>query len=384
MVAGQLTIFGLRRKTHFRGILAIMRLRDATLFLAACALCSCNSGRDATSNERTILALGTIIEIEIIGTDEHRADQALDEVEILLREIQHDWYAFGDGELGRANEMLWRGQSVEISAALAALVRRSLELRKLSDGFFEPAIGELVELWGFGSAVNPPSSPPPAAAIARWVEQLPIRESLRIDEHTVSADGPLKLDFGGIAKGTTLTRLSKRLHEMDIDNAIINAGGDLIVLGQHGSRPWRVGIRDPNSEGVLGAITLAPGEAIVTSGNYERFFKIGEQRFHHLLDPHTGRPVTETASVTVVDFDAELADAAATALMAAGPKNFARIAGQMGISTAMLVTDEGEILLTDTMAERIEDAGVTPEPQRAPQDINKTVNCSDFRASSRV
>lgn len=360
MAAGQLTIFGLPRKTYFRRTAAIARLRDATLFLAACALCSCNSGSDVTSHERTILALGTIIEIEIIGTDEHRANRALDEVEILLREIQHDWHAFGDGELGRANEMLRRGQSVEISAALAALVRRSLELRKLSDGFFEPAIGELVELWGFNNGLNMPRSPPSAAEITRWIEQLPVRQSLRIDGRTVSADGPLKLDFGGIAKGTTLIRISQRLHEMGIDNAIINAGGDLIVLGQHGSRRWRAGIRDPKSDGVLGTVALAPGEAIVTSGNYERFFKIGDQRFHHLLDPHTGRPVSETASVTVVDFDAELADAAATALMAAGPTKFARIARRMGISTAMLVTNEGEILVTDRMAARIEDAGVTP------------------------
>jgi thiamine biosynthesis lipoprotein len=361
-----------------------MRNIKTILLLASCLISACDSGSTGATHARTIIALGTIIEIEIIGADKTKAERALDEVETFFHEIQRDWYAFGDGELGRANKALAQGNSVELSPALAALVRRSLTLRKLSDGFFDPTVGGLVELWGFDDAENMRKTPPGELEIRSWIAQLPARNSLKIENQLVSAEGPLKLDFGGIAKGTALAGAAALLREKGIDNAIINAGGDLVVLGIRGNRRWRIGIRDPESDGVLGAVALAPGEAIVTSGNYERFFNVGDQRYHHLLDPHTGQPVTETASVTVVDFDPELADAAATALMAAGPKHFRRIARQMGVECAMLVTTAGEILMTARMAERIERSAALRQAWNPAWNMNKTLNLGEFPAISRV
>jgi thiamine biosynthesis lipoprotein len=91
----------------------------------------------------------------------------------------------------------------------------------------------------------------------------------------------------------------------------------------------------------------------VTSGNYERYFRHNGQTYHHLLDPRTGRPVTHTAGVTVIAKDAELADAAATALMVAGSERFHQLAEQMGITHAMLVTAGGDIIMTPKMTARI-------------------------------
>lgn len=331
-----------------------MPVLKALLLLAGCFMAACNTADTTVTHKRTIIALGTIIEIEIYAAKEIQVDQALNETENFFQLIQHDWYAFGDGELGRANIALSQGKSAELSPELTGLVQRSLELRQLSDGFFDPTIGALVELWGFHDSESPRTTPPTEADIKRWQANQPARESLSIVDHTVSADGPLKLDFGGMAKGTALAGASALLHRLGIDNALINAGGDVQVLGKRGKRRWRIGIRDPHSNGVLGAIALAPGEAIVTSGNYERFFEFGGQQYHHLLDPHTGWPVAETAGVTVVDFNPELADAAATALMVAGPKRFEQIATQMGIACAMLVTTEGDVFMTPMMVKRIE------------------------------
>jgi len=327
----------------------------ALLLLVSCLLAACGTADTDATHQRTIIALGTIIEIEIYAAKETRVDQALDQVENFFQKIQKDWYAFGDGELGRANNALAQGKSAELSPDLTDLVQRSLKLRQLSDGFFDPTIGMLVELWGFHDTESTRVTPPPEADIQRWQANLPARKSLTIINRRVSADGPLKLDLGGIAKGTALAGASALLQELGIDNALVNAGGDVQVLGMRGSRKWRIGIQDPHSNGVLGAIALAPGEAIVTSGNYERFFNFDGQQFHHLLNPHTGRPVTKTAGVTVVDFNPELADAAATALMVAGPERFEQIATQMEIQCAMLVTTEGDVLMTSMMAERLEE-----------------------------
>lgn len=361
-----------------------MQLRETILLLTGCLTCACEPAGDAATYTRTILALGTIINVEIIGVDSSQAEQALDDVEALMRDIQRDWHAYGDGELGRANDALTRGESVTLSPDLAALVRRSLKLRELSDGFFDPAVGELVELWGFADDENTPVLPPDQREILDWRENQSVRNSLGIKGRTVSAAGPLKLDFGGIAKGTALAGAAKLLRENGIENAIIDAGGDLIVLGVRGTRNWRIGIRDPKSTGVLGAVVLAPGEAIVTSGDYERFFEVDEQRYHHLLDPHTGQPVSEAVSVTVVDLDPELADAAATALMAAGPQRFRHIAAKMGIECAMLVTSGGDILMTPRMAERLETGGTAHEAGNPAQRMNKTVNHGELGSASRV
>lgn len=334
-----------------------MPAHKALLLLASFLMAACNSADTGATHKRTIIALGTLIEIEIYASKETQADQALNKTEKFFQLIQHDWYAFGDGELGRANIALAEGKSAELSPELSGLVQRSLKLRQLSDGYFDPAIGALVELWGFHDTESARDRPPPEVDLEKWQAGLSARQSLRIANRTVSADGPLKLDFGGIAKGTALAGATDLLQQMGIENALINAGGDVQVLGMRGKRKWRIGIRDPHSNGVLGVMALAPGEAIVTSGNYERFFKFEGEHYHHLLDPHTGRPVAETAGVTVVNFNPELADAAATALMVAGPKRFEQITTKMGIKCAMLVTTEGDILMTPVMAERIEKIG---------------------------
>ncbi len=143
------------------------------------------------------------------------------------------------------------------------------------------------------------------------------------------------------------------LQENGIRNGIVNAGGDLVVLGTHGDRRWRVGIRDPRKPKVLRTVELEARESIVTSGDYERFFTYQGKRYHHLLDPRTGYPVTDTASVTVIDNDPELADSAATALMVGGPALFAELPMQLGIRYALLITPDGEVLLTPEMRRRL-------------------------------
>ena len=101
--------------------------------------------------------------------------------------------------------------------------------------------------------------------------------------------------------------------------------------------PGASGVRDPRGPGILGTVDLAPGETIASSGGYEHRFEAGGKKFHHILDPRTGEPARGTAGTTVISRDAELADAAATALMVAGPARFAEIARRMGVDTALLV-----------------------------------------------
>ena len=343
---------------------ALARLMSGlSLLIAALLLTGC--GADDTAHRQTFPALGTLITIEIHDTDAGRAERATRAVAAYLEHIGQEWYAWGDGELGRVNAALERGEPAPVSAELAAPIRRALEIRDLSSGYFDPGVGLLVEAWGFHAVNQPPVTPPTDRWLARWRAAAPERARLRVDANIVAAPVTLKLALGGLAKGTALAASMSLLAKHGIKNALLDAGGDVQVIGRKGARAWRIGIRDPRGPGVVGAVALQSGEAILSSGDYERFFELNGQRFHHLLDPHTGLPVAHTAGVTVIHRDAELADAAATALMAAGPAHFLKLSARLDIRLALLVTAEGEILSTPGMQARLEESraqhNATPE-----------------------
>jgi len=329
-----------------------MPSRVATLLLGALLLSGC--ARDEPAFRQSFPALGTLVAVEIHGVDHERATEATAAVAAYLAHIGREWYAWGDGELARVNAALAHTEPAPVPAELAALIHRAMTIRELSNGYFDPTVGLLVEAWGFDSADNPPVAPPDEAWLAQWHADAPNRAGLAIAGGIITAPGPVKLALGGIAKGTALAAAIEMLRDHGIGNALVEAGGDLKVIGSKAGRNWRIGIRDPHSDGVLGIVALNSGEAIVSSGDYERYFEQDGQRTHHLLDPHTGRPVTHTAGVTVIHEDAELADAAATALMAAGPQHFDTLAARLGVRLAMLVTTGGDIMTTTAMRARLE------------------------------
>jgi thiamine biosynthesis lipoprotein len=136
------------------------------------------------------------------------------------------------------------------------------------------------------------------------------------------------------------------LEQHGIDNLIVNAGGDLCVRGRHGERPWHIGIRAPDGNGVLATLDVEGARCVFTSGDYERYFEFEGKRYAHILDPRSGYPADATRSVTVVAGDAALADAAATALFVAGPAEWKDIARSMGVYDVLLVDKTGNTYLT--------------------------------------
>jgi len=168
-----------------------------------------------------------------------------------------------------------------------------------------------------------------------------------------TAQPDLMIDLGGIAKGAILEDCISVLLQYGINDAIVNIGGDLSVLGDVKGRPAHIGIRSPVASDPIAAIDIDAGETIVTSGNYERYIEIAGQRFAHILDPQSGYPVEHTAAVTVVHQDPVLADAAATALMVGGAEEFDALTQALDIDFALLIEASGDLRLTRSMDERL-------------------------------
>ncbi len=323
------------------------------LVVLALSLSACGRNGPAV-HETQLLALGTLVEVTVWDGEETRRARAIRAIEHRLQAIERDLHAWHPGPLSDVNAALAAGRSVTIGEELARLVADGQRFERLSQGRFNPAIGRLVRLWGFQSD-DPPRGPPPAPETIRaLLDEAPSMADLVVEDGRLSSrNRAVRLDLGAYAKGYAIDEAVAILRREGIGNAIVNAGGDLRVIGRRGDRPWRIGIRDPFGKGVAASLQLDGDRSVVTSGDYERYFEYDGRRYHHLLDPRTGRPARGLASVTVVADTAERADAAATALFVAGPRDWPVVAARMGIDDVMVVDARGRISMTRTMAGRI-------------------------------
>lgn len=301
------------------------------------------------------IVFGTVMEVTTWGASEQQAQTAFFELQTLFQQMHRDWHAWEPGRLTTINEAFAEGESALADKDILQLVSRSRELEKRSGGRFNPAIGGLVRLWGFHTSDFPILGPPPSQADIQSILDLrPSTLDIKADGFRMESSNPsVQLDFGGIAKGFAIDLACARLRELGINNAIVNAGGDLRAFGQRGSRPWRVGIRNP-AGGIIGGVTAEGDEAIFTSGVYERFRLDQQERYPHILDPRTGWPVEGIAAVTVISAEGLLADAAATAIIVAGQEDWISVAHSMGLDKVMLVEESGTVYLTPELSGRVE------------------------------
>ncbi|HPE05609.1 MAG TPA: FAD:protein FMN transferase, partial [Thauera sp.] len=165
------------------------------------------------------------------------------------------------------------------------------------------------------------------------------------------------LDLGGYAKGYALDRAAAILREAGTVNALINIGGNVMALGGKGDQPWRIGIQHPRAPAPLATLPLYDGEAIGTSGDYQRYFELDGERYAHLLDPRTGQPAHGTQSLTVL-----VTARAKAGTLSDAPSKPAYLAGdgwreqirRFGIEHALRVAADGRIEVTRELRARLQ------------------------------
>lgn len=326
--------------------------RAAILLLAVFLCFACEPERRDFRHQ--FFAFGTLVTIDFFDASPQANAAAIDAINTQVQNVDANWYPWRDGELRRINSAIANGEPIDVSPALADLIRRATELERISGGKFNPGIGRLTELWGFHDAAMPQSAPPDDIEIQAWLSATVSSGSLEWDgDRLYSRSTNVMLDLGGIAKGSILEQFVRIAREAGVRNTIIDIGGDLTVAGQVNGRSARIGIRSPRSDTVLASLEIADGETVVSSGDYERFFEYEGKRYQHILDPRSGYPVQHTISSTIIHRDPVLADAAATALLVSGPAEFEKICADLGLSEALIVTASGDLRLTQAMKKRL-------------------------------
>lgn len=329
------------------------------LVLAACA--------KPPLHHQESYVFGTRVEVLVFGERDETARSAAAAVLQEFDRLHRMLHAWQPSELTRLNEAIAGRRAATVSPELAGLLADAQAIAARSDQLFNPAIGRLVAVWGFQSDEFRAELPPPDQVDA-LVKAAPTMADLVIDGDRVSSRKPeLALDLGGYAKGYALDRAATILRDRRVSNALINIGGNVMALGSKAGVPWRVGIQHPRAPTALANLPLFDGEAIGTSGDYQRFFELDGKRFSHLLDPRSGRPATTAQAVTVLitprSGAGALSDAASKPLFIAGEGAWRRLAKQLDVTHALRVDAAGRIMATRALAERLELApGITIDP----------------------
>lgn len=320
--------------------------------------CSESDSARLTNNQyqHSILQFGTVIDVTVRDIQQQTAQQAFQTLENDFAYWHKSWSPWIAGPLSRVNSLIPSQAGFNLPLHLIPLIQQSQRLSEQSEGLFNPAIGGLINLWKFHEHKNPDKQPPTDSEIQKLIAANPGMQQLTLSGIRLqSSNEAIQLNFGAFAKGYAIEKSIKTLQQFGIQHAVINAGGDLKVIGQHQQRPWRIGIRDPRkADDIIASLDIFNNESVFTSGDYERNFSYQGKRYHHILDPRTGYPATATQSVTVIHQDAGIADAAATALFVAGPEHWHRIAQKMGIKFVMLVGSDGTIHMNPAMHQRIQ------------------------------
>lgn len=329
-------------------------MTGVALLAAGLIINGCLSGRDAQPQpyRETRFLMDTAVEITAYGPEVQPAVQAA------LAEFQRiqtisDRYS-PDSQVTRINQMAGIDKVVT-DPSLLAMVNRAGEISQQTDGAFDISVGALTELWGVGHKGD---YVPAESEISRVLPLVDYRRVITdMADHTVflPAEG-MKLDLGGIAKGYAINRAANILRERGIQSALINAGGDIQVIGpKPGGMPWRIGVQDPRSaERLIAKITLTDWDMMETSGDYQRYFIKAGIRYTHILDPKTGKQPREVAGVTLVYNHRQSGLIPSSAFMVLGVEKGIEVLRRFPGVEAIFVTADGRVIVTPGLEGRVE------------------------------
>jgi len=230
-----------------------------------------------------------------------------------------------------------------VSPEFSSVFKEAQAISEETEGAYNFAIYPIIYEWGF---TTKNFKVPEKEKLDSLLSKIDFTK-VKINDNIINVENGAMLDFGGIAKGYICDEAVKLLKRNGENNALISLGGNIYALGSKNGEDWQIAIKDPFSEGYAGILHIQD-KAVVTSGDYERYFEKKGKKYHHIIDPKTGYPAeTSLKSVTVVSESATLADGYSTALFVMGYEKAMKFYDRKKNFEAIFIFDNGEIAITD-------------------------------------
>ncbi len=283
--------------------------------------------------KRTQIILGTVVEIQVRAFDETKANEAISKAFAEIQRIDDLFTSYRPaGEVFKINHQT--DTLFVVDSEVFKLMRTSDSLWSLSNGAFDVSLEALTHAWGFDGdnpAIPTIDSIEHAAEHSGWGNVNLLAESKILRRKAVA------FNFGAIAKGYAVDKAIDVLKQTGINDALVNAGGEIKGLGNN----WLVGVRHPRNPQALLTKLKLKGKAVATSGDYEQYFEINGIRYHHIINPATGYPATGLQSVTVVADNDTWADGVSTAVFVLGLDEGMKLIESLNDTEALLVDSNG-------------------------------------------
>ena len=318
-----------------------------TTFLLIFFLLGCSKGPRLRGESRFLL--GTVVEITVGKESSEKAQRAIKAAFPRIKRIENLMSIYKEGsEVSSLNREAGKS-ALKVSPEVFEVIKKSLYYSEISEGAFDITVGVLEEAWGFEDKEY---RLPPAEELRRDLRLVNYKDILLDEERETIRfrKKGMKIDLGGVAKGYAVEEAIKELRKEGVRKALVNAGGDIQGMGE---REWKIGLKHPLKKGEILTTLKLRNQAVATSGDYEKFFFKEGRRYHHLIDPRTGKPAQGSMSVTILAPGATIADILATAVFVLGPSKGMELIEKLENVEGIIVTSEREIKISSGLKGRI-------------------------------
>ena len=325
----------------------------AMCVILAAGMTACGKKTDSVLSESVsendkyssdIFAMDTYMSLTAYGA------KAEDAVTVAIHEIQRLDAMFSVGNTDSDVTTANMQGSATVSDETSYLVEQSLEISRKTDGAFDITIYPVMELWGFTTKNY---KVPQADELQETLKRVSY-ENVSLKDHELVLKNNAQIDFGGIAKGYTSSRVMQIFKEYGIEHGMVNLGGNVQTLGtKTDGTAWRVAIQSPQGGNQYLGILETSDQAVITSGGYERYFEENGVTYHHIIDPKTGYPSdSDLTSVTIVCADGTKADALSTSFFVMGLKRAESFYENTDLDfDVILLTKDNQIYISEGIAQ---------------------------------
>ena len=299
-------------------------------------------------HKETRMMMGTMVSVEVVSDSPGIIAGIMEKVWSEAERLERVFSRYiPESEISLINREAGH-RPVPINDEMMEVLSRAEDISRITDGAFDISVGPLMKKWGFFPERE--GQLPSEAELAEVITRVGWQAiELNRSERTVHLLKPgMEIDLGALAKGYIVDKLAALLLEEGIENALVNAGGDIYCLGEYpGGRSWRIGMEHPRDEDEILTVLELKNRAVATSGDYRNYFIRSRLRYSHIIDPHTGRPAqSKVVEVSVMAPDCLTADGLATAIFVMGADKGIDLLRKIDDVDGVIVTKEaGEVIM---------------------------------------